>query len=174
MTTVVGIDLSLTSTGLVAAHSPSDFQTMIVGERGHAHDSVATTATRITALADRIAQWIPSCDLVVIEGPSYRSVSTSVWERAGAWYRVVCDLTARSIPVAVAPPASTKLWLTGHGGSGKAAMMAAASHYSGVNLSQNDIADAYALAMMGLDYLCGLGTESHQAVALMGVAWPER
>ena len=151
---VVGLDLSLTSTGIAVydiKHRTWRFDNpKTVGRR---QDTWAQQTRRVYKLAERICATVPRHSLVVVEGPSYNSVSTSVWERAALYYQLTIWLQDLEIPVAVAAPKTLKLWATGTGMAGKKSVQNVAEQFLGRKLANNDVADATILALMGMHRL---------------------
>lgn len=142
---VIGLDLSLASTGLADAAAG---RTMIVkagSRRGY----------------DRLrwirAQVMPACvdaSLVAVEGPSFRSSSTGEkghHERAGLWWFITEALNAADIPLVVVSPAGLKKYATGKGNASKDEVLLAASKRFPWFVGNNDQADALWLSTIGYD-----------------------
>jgi Holliday junction resolvasome RuvABC endonuclease subunit len=182
---VVGIDLSLTSTG-VAACDPDTGAMYAVAVRstGHANDPLTVKAARASAMAADIVAAVDACHpfLVVIESAYFNTGATdnSAHRRAGLWWMVVCELSGR-YPVAEVTPAGLKKFVTGSGSASKEAReMAVASRFGADVLgervgSADDRADAAGLAAMG-GYAAGYDTFDRTAArnaAVQAVQWPE-
>jgi Holliday junction resolvasome RuvABC endonuclease subunit len=149
---VLGIDLSLTGTGL-AATEPNGIgvRTITTKKYGPALEDQWQRLLYIDAEIHRAVDAAP--DLVLIEGPSYGSTGTGTWDRAGLWWLVVNGFLREDIPVAVVPPALVKKYATGKGNASKAAICStAAKRYERV-FATDDEADAFVLCAMGLDHL---------------------
>ncbi|GHJ11189.1 hypothetical protein TPA0907_55560 [Micromonospora humidisoli] len=166
---VLGIDLSLTSTGLAG---PGWTATIKPGAtlRGTARMSHVRTV-----LLDR---YLNGLDLVALEGPSYGNQGTGRQaghhERAGLWWVVRCMLDARGHPVAVVPPATLKRYATGKGNASKADVVLAVGRRFPWFDGGEDEADALVLAAMAADHLGHPLTPmpaAHRA-ALDAVQWP--
>lgn len=163
---VMGLDLSLTNTGVAA---------FIGGEFASSHriQSTKRGLERIRSIRENVIKDVRTADLVVMEGPSYGSRGQGQHERAGLWWIISDALEALGIPTAVAPPTTVKKYATGKGNAEKDKVLGSAyqrfSHFGG----NNDEADALWMAAMGTDYLIQKAyvPESHR-VALNGVAWP--
>lgn len=157
---VVGLDLSLTSTGV------SD------GITGYAYQTTgdAPTEARMWALMDRVegfvtcpAGWTRTrtrADAVVIEGAAFGAKGDAVDQLAGLRWIVRTRLYSLGIPFAVVTPSALKKYTTGDGRAGKPEMVRALNTRHGIDLTVHkvkegryDIADAYALAAMGYDWL---------------------
>lgn len=163
---VVGLDLSLTSTG-IASHDWAD--AIRPRDKGH---------LRLSWLRCEITDRVRMADLVVVEGPSYGSHGSSVHQLAGLWWIVVHDLWRRSIPTAVCPPAQRAMYATGSGNAGKGEVRTAVAERFGITCDgpgRYDKADAAAMAALGLDWLgypLADLPDSHRR-ALKGVKWPD-
>lgn len=151
---VVGVDLSLTSTGIAVYDiKPRWWRFGNPKTVGHRQDTWMQQTQRIYTLANLILGTISNHALVVVEGPSYNSVSTSVWERAALYYQLTIWLQELEIPIAVAAPKTLKLWATGTGMAGKKSVQNVAEQFVGRKLANNDVADATILALMGMHRL---------------------
>ncbi|MEV6105741.1 hypothetical protein AB0M28_13640 [Streptomyces sp. NPDC051940] len=163
---VVGLDLSLTSTG-IASHNWAD--AIRPKNRGH---------NRLWQLTTEIADRVKVADLVVVEGPSYGSQGNSVHQLAGLWWLVVHGLWRRRIPTAICPPAQRAMYATGNGRAGKGEVRTAVAEHFGIECDgpgRYDKADAAAMACLGLDWLGYPVAEmppEHRR-ALQGVQWPQ-
>lgn len=174
---VVGVDLSLQSTGLATA---TGVRTITSSGRDGAplrtrHARLVDITTRVVlAVSDAAA---PRTALVVIEGPSYNSKGGKTHERAGLWWMVVDELLSAGHLVAEVPPPTLKKFALGRGVGDKGAMVDAAArrlpHWT--TGGQNDAVDALWLRAMGMHRygvpLCSV-PKSH-AEALGAVAWPD-
>jgi crossover junction endodeoxyribonuclease RuvC len=167
---IVGLDLSLTSTG-----------TAFIGEKTWADRITPRTTSyqRLQTILTSVLALTADATLVVIEGPSFGSGTTSrqsgQHERGGLWWLVTYRLWHREIPFAVVPPATLKKYATGKGKATKDAVLAAAiRRYPNVSFDGNDQADALILAAMGADHLghpIATMPTAHRA-ALTAVKWP--
>jgi Holliday junction resolvasome RuvABC endonuclease subunit len=179
---VLGLDLSLTSTGVAAITSDGGTVSRIASKAKPG----ATLAQRGARLADLVEQitteasgWPvhPMPALVVVEGPSFgQARQGGQHDRAGLWWLVVAQLLDWHIPVAEVPPALCKKYATGKGNAGKDEVLAAViRRYPSVEVTGNDQADALVLAAMGADHL-GVPIVDMPAThrtALAKVAWPQ-
>lgn len=179
MTTVVGLDLSLTGTG-VAVVSMGTAATRTFGTKT-AGDELPARADRLTGLAGQIVQAVATAgpELVVIERPAYSSNSGSVTDRAGLWWLVVARLIrGLQLPVVDVVNNHAKMYGTGKGNAGKDLVLAEVVRRYGhlvPLIASNDEADALVLASMGYHHLTGhalvdLPQTHHRAIA--AVRWP--
>ncbi|MEV8623374.1 hypothetical protein [Streptomyces sp. NPDC051079] len=164
---VVGLDLSLTSTGIAG----TDWADVIKPRtRGH---------QRMSWLLMEILDRVKAADLIVVEGPSYKhGGEAGAHERAGMWWLVTHALWRRDMPVAVCPPAQRAMYATGKGNAGKGEVRDGVQQYFGVaceGAGRYDKADAVSMACLGAAWL-GYPVADLPAAhtrALTGVAWPE-
>lgn len=167
MTGVIGLDLSIASTGVARV----DGSTCLVkvptklrgGERlGNLREGLIVAVELHT---------IGYPDIAIVEGPSLGSPGIAGKLSNAEWRGVVlCWLHQSGIPVAIVPPLSLKQWATGNGLAKKEAMMAAATERGWENPSvkgADDLADAFLLRACGLAVIAG---EDHPALAK--VDWP--
>jgi crossover junction endodeoxyribonuclease RuvC len=163
---VIGLDLSLTSTG-------------VAGSAGWA-DRIRPAPTldlfiRLRIIRQRVMDYVRDADLVVVEGLAISRQTGQHLTRAGLWHLVMEQIDAHSIPWAEVSPTGLKRYATGKGNSPKDEVLAAVvRRFPTVEVRGNDEADALVLAAMGADHL-GVPIvtmpEAHRA-ALAKVAWP--
>ena len=182
MTVVVGLDLSLTRTGIASVYktgiaAPTWFVDSIPS-KGEKDANLRERHLRLDALTSGIRCEVidRSPSLVVIEGPALARVGGSNHDRSGLWWLVVNTLMAACVPVAVCPPKSRAKYATGNCNAGKDEVLLAVSRrYPQVSIRNNDEADALVLAAMGARHL-GCPVESSlpktHLAALPGVEWP--
>jgi crossover junction endodeoxyribonuclease RuvC len=168
---VLGLDLSLTSTG-AALHTGGETLTSRIRPPGGFRDHL-----RLSWLADKIAGLAQGIPLVIVEGPSYGSTTgqRGHHERAGLWWAITLRLWHDSVPFAVVPPAALKRYATGKGNAGKDDVLREVTKRFPWFTGGNDEADALILAAMGADHLGQPLTPmpaTHRA-ALDGVQWPD-
>lgn len=171
---IVGLDLSLTSTG-VASITDGDITVRRVQSKGRKDATLHERRDRLADLAAAITEHAQDATLVVIEGPSFgQHRQSGQHDRAGLWWLVV-DLLAEVTRVVEVPPASRSKYATGKGNASKDAVLAAVvRRYLAVDVTGNDEADALILAAMGARHL-GQPIDdmplTHTA-AMTKVAWP--
>jgi crossover junction endodeoxyribonuclease RuvC len=147
---VVGLDLSLTSTGVATITDPGTIEV----------EQLRTTATgyaRFDYLVERIGKAVRGATLVVIEGPAYAvpaAQAGKAHERAGLWHYVGFDLWFHGTPVAVVVPMGRAKYATGNGRANKVAVLSEMRRrFPHLLIPGDDAADALALAAMGARYL---------------------
>lgn len=160
MTTVCGLDLSLTSSGL--SRITWGLGT-VVTETWHRGVGGLTTITDpaercrvLHGLKVDIVEWASPCDLVVVEKLVPNPASRSTNERAALWYLVVSALVSRGVEVAEVHPSTLKVYATGRGDAKKPDMRAAArAAWPEVVTTCSDEDDALWLAGVGMHLLDG-------------------
>jgi len=179
---VVGLDLSLTGTGICRIES-ADGRTRVslkqVGEKGFKD---ATWSDRESRLRRTVRTIVETCviptnpDLIVIEAPAYSRTEGHAFDRAGLWWLVYTTLKDESIPVA--PVDNSKRALYGSGVSGKkdkeSVMASMVRRFPTLPITTNNEADALALACMGMRHLGKRIDAVPQASlkAMQGIKWP--
>lgn len=150
--TVVGLDLSLTGTG-VARIDDYGIHTTLIKLTGKKDDSLAMRAARLGILKHKIVDEIPEGAFVVIEQPAYSQTGGSQHDRSGLWWLVLDHLSGYHQVVEVVP-GTLKKYATGNGNAGKDNMLAAAiRRYPQAAAVDNNVADAVHLAAMGARFL---------------------
>lgn len=181
MSVVLGLDLSLTATGvaLVVDGKLTDGDT--VESKGKAKASLSQRAARLLGLHSSIIgiyeEFVP--DLVVIESPSYGSQVGQQHDRSGLWWLVTSALESSRVGlVATVTPNGRAKYATGKGNANKDAVLAAViRRYEprGWEIENNNVADAVVLAAMGSRHL-GEPVEASlpqdHLAAMDGAAWP--
>lgn len=162
---VVGLDLSITSTGVALA----DGSLATIGPPAKLGDR------RLVVLCDHLEgspMRIYAADLAVIEGPVVRSSAAVI---IGMVHGVVRSmLMGYGTPYAVVPPATLKKFATGKGNADKTAMALAAYKRAGVEFATDDECDAWWLRVAGLTALGHppFPLPAGQVAALDAVTWP--
>lgn len=186
MSRVMGLDLSLTATGLALVVDGEVVEATRIRTTGKKNDDLAARRARLNGgifqpVMEEAAAFVP--DLVVIESPSYGSKFGSPHDRSGLWWMVVDCLFDLGAPVGTVSPQGRAKYGTGKGNADKATVYAAAQKtYFDVELADDNVADAVLLAAMGSRYL-GKPVErtlsgrlsklsDKQLEALDGAAWP--
>jgi Holliday junction resolvasome RuvABC endonuclease subunit len=147
---VVGIDLSLNSTGVaIIAEHRAWTTTLIPKWEGHP----AKGHRRLQLIADKITEWCADADLILIEGAAF-GMPNQAFQMGGAWYVVTHALWNEGQPYVVVPPACIKKYATGKGNAKKDLVgYEAVRRFPSVMMTTNDEADALWLAHMGCDWL---------------------
>lgn len=158
---VVGLDLSLTSTGIAALDvGGGALFTHAVRSKGTKADRLPQNTARLRDLAGRITAAVRRVDpdLVVVESALFSShQDSSAHRRAGLWWLVVDTLDA-AYPVVAAAPTTVKKFATGKGNADKSAVLLAVARRWGEDVlpdARGDRADAAVLAALGAYRLGG-------------------
>lgn len=170
MIRVVGLDLSLRSTGIARVTvDGGDVRTYTttVGRPAEARATLVQRWHRLDATRDAIVdEVIPpvfdraACrdypDLVVMEGPAFSSASNAGGEDlTGLRWLVLDALLVADLTVVVVAPTTLKAYATGDGRASKAHVVAAVRKHYGDRFTLptghavEDVCDAIALAAMG-------------------------
>lgn len=170
---MLGLDLSLTASAV--ASSAGWVEVMgLPGQRTATYDE---RLYRVHDVVDKVTGHIGlDADLVVLEGPSYRSADPSAFDRAYLWWRVYGYCARRELPVAVVTPSQRALYATGKGNAGKGAVIDAVARRWPAYATKGDdnAADAVTLLAAGLDWLghpLAKMPATHRR-ALETVSWP--
>lgn len=159
---VVGLDLSLTATGIAIADGTT-----------HTITSKAPGDRRLVDILDVVAKATSDAALVVIEDLPTNAKGAGITGMVHGAVRV--SLLRAFVPYALIPPASLKKYATGVGNCGKTAMAIAALKRHGREIPDEDQCDAWWLRAAGLDHLghpLAPMPATHRA-ALDKVAWPD-
>lgn len=171
---VVGVDLSLTGTGVATAAG-----VRTIGSTGRAGASLRARHARLTNLATEVRRAVNDATdrmaLVVIEAPAFSRTTGHQHDRSGAWWLLVDLLLSDGhLVVEVAPTCRAK-YATGKGNAGKAAVVSAVSHRYGQVFVDDNTADAFVLRAMGCHRYGSplVPVPKAHAAALDAVAWPD-
>ncbi|TWS23183.1 hypothetical protein FK268_12755 [Tsukamurella sputi] len=152
MTTVVGLDLSLTGTG-VAVITPLGAEVHRIASTGRRGATLAERHARLIRLRNATLKHVVvnDADLVLVEGPAYGiRAQEGRHDMAGYWWLVMAALQHTGRTVVEVPPTTRAKWATDKGNAPKAAVVAAvAKLWPDVTLVSDDCADALALASIG-------------------------
>ena len=154
---VVGLDLSLTATGVCiidggvpdtfTVHSSVDPERTVLSLIGRCNSIVDGIASQIVAVADDA--------LFVVEGLSMHSKSSSLDRIFASWYLILGELHHRyGQEAAVVAPTQRAKYASGKGNASKdTVLLAVAARYPSVGVTDNNQADALVLAAMGARHL---------------------
>jgi crossover junction endodeoxyribonuclease RuvC len=180
VTVVVGLDLSLTATGVawIELGAPPAVRMFEIGRDGGNKDPLATRFTRLRGTAGEVIAPCLGADLVVVEQAAFGSSTGHVTDRAGLWWLIVGRLMALGIPVVEVRIAERCTYTTGKGRANKDAIVATvARRYDTIPLTEltNNTADALILAAMGaraLGHPIEVSLPKTHLVAMAKVDWP--
>lgn len=178
MTTILGIDLSLTRTGIAILDGDGIAVTHITskGRTGATPTESAARLDRLCTELGRLLDGLGTIALVAIEAPAMAHANAGTSLLNGLWWSFVRELWARGLPVAAIPPTSLKTYATGKGNAGKdEVLLSVARRFPSVSIETNDQADAVVLAAMGWHHAIGQSWVELPAThtrALAKVQWP--
>jgi Holliday junction resolvasome RuvABC endonuclease subunit len=161
MAVVVGIDVSLTSTGIAVADAGRIVHTRAIRTKALPKEQKADLGAicrRILSVLDAVQGTVLAYRpaLVVIEAPSHGSRFGSPHERSGLWWLIVSWLEDRATDVAQVAPTARAKYGTGRGNADKEQVHKAVQTNYGTDdlpIKTNDEADAVLLAAMGARHL---------------------
>ena len=145
---VVGVDLSLTGTGVAVS---TGFVTTVKSKP--TDDDIASRYLRLEGIVQRVVAVTPyDTALVVLEAPAYASKGGHAHDRSGLWWLLV-DRLARARPqaaiVEIAPTSRAK-YATGKGKASKEeVLLAVERRFGGWMVGNNNEADAVVLCAAG-------------------------
>ena len=165
---VIGLDLSLTCTGVAGVGWTDRIRTKLRGDE------------RLAYLEDQVISYIRPADLVAMEGPSYGHSGPRYHEDlAGLRVLVRRYCHRQQIPYAIVPPSNLKQYTAGRGNATKGEVRSAVADRYGVHTEgpgRYDMADAYGVLAAASDWVgqsLGLVPERNSK-ALDGCQWPDR
>lgn len=153
-TYVVGLDISLASTGIAKVFIDGSAHVRTVESGGKRDATLADRANRIRTVAEEVCRHIVPVRYgdtvqILIESPAYGLPGGSVWDRAGLWWAVVLRLHTFGLEVNHAAAGTVKKWITGSGSS-KVGKNTVGVHvgrlFPDVEIGNDDEADALAMA----------------------------
>ncbi len=181
---VVGVDTSLSSTG-VAAWKLADDGPFLLGAEAITVPAVpgatiTDRAQRVKRISREVDLWTRHVNaLLVIEGlaPSRAHNGGRDSDLAHLWWTIVSRHTARvdfNCLVAVATPGGVKKWATGNGAADKAAVASAITRLvPQADVTTSDVSDALALSLIG-QHLLGWRPDlanQYRTDAITKIAW---
>lgn len=162
---VVGLDLSLTSTGYAHIHHTPNQTTAVTlktitssptpkprDTNGKPQPQTLTDReTRLTKLRATIVGLCRDADLICIEGPSFASNNAGTWDRSGLWWLIVTGLARIGVPVCEVAPNTVKKFACDKGNGSKTDVAAGITRMWPEQYPHGDDQhDALALASIGL------------------------
>jgi Holliday junction resolvasome RuvABC endonuclease subunit len=176
---ILGVDPSITSTGLAILEGTTPVWRYHWGIDGHNTDGTVRRNQNIRAVASHIGKVLATqqFDFASIEGRAHGARYGNPGEREALRQAIIGTLDVRKIPMAFVNPSTRALWVTGNGRAEKSEVLAAVrSWWPGKYIANDDEADAMVLALM---LAMKLGepmpfevTQRHRG-GLEKVEWPE-
>jgi hypothetical protein len=165
---IVGVDLSLTSTGI--ADDSGAWVIKVVLQKNAPEWQRTERLRRMARLVDRACR---GADIVVMEGPSYASPYGV--HALGELHGVVkVCLFQRGTPYVPIPPKKRAKYATDDGNAGKVKVATAAVR-DGADIYHDDSADAWWLRHMGLAHYLNHDeiAPKYRRTVLESLTWPE-
>lgn len=155
MTRILGVDPSLTGTGLALLDTDDHLVIPVetITTKGAKDATLDDRRHRLLDITERIvyAAVMHKSDLAVIEAPSLgQARQGGVLDRHGLWWLVITRLAEARVPVTPVAPTVRAKYATGRGNAGKdEVLLAVAKRYPHVDVQNNNEADALVLAAIG-------------------------
>lgn len=175
MTRVLGLDLSLTATGVAWEGGTA----VISFKKLRGMERIDAILQALSDYVDTAVHGRGATDVVVLEGYSFGSQGRAVYDIAELGGCVRFALYERSLPYVEIAPQSLKKFATGKGNVGKDEVLAAAIRRFGFAGTNNNEADAWILYKMGDSHyadphsVVGARVTDYQREALAKVEWPD-
>lgn len=145
---VVGLDLSLSATGIATASGE-----LVTVRSTPDLDTIAARCERLVQLLGAILEHVQGDDVVVLEGPAYsQQAQAGVHLRAGLWWTVAGALAPTNELIEVSPSALKK-FATGRGNATKPDMRMALYQRADLDVRDDNQVDAWWLRQLGLHLL---------------------
>ena len=157
----MGIDPSLTATGLASSSTDGARRAGRVGRKGVLALPLHDRIVAILLLADQIEEWIVASGpaLAVMEAPDVSHGYGGLVERIELGWEIMRRLRALEVPLVLVPSAILKAYATGKGGgpttSKRHIVAAVATYWPEYATRDNNECDAAVLAEIGMDWLTG-------------------
>lgn len=181
----VGLDISLTSTGIAVIEDGTVTELYRVQSKGPANATLVDRQKRLHRIRLAVCEATQAADLVAVESPAYSSTTGHMHDRSGLWWMVMdwlltgADLDSPGFarPVVQVSPAQLKKYATGKGNAAKDFVLAAViRRYPNADVTGHDEADALVLAAMASRHL-GQPLEESLPIphleTLDKIRWPE-
>lgn len=153
---IVGLDLSLTGTGVIVLKEGKLDCQQLIKSKPPADKSYLTETRRLMKIRDQIAEIVDNKKpvLAVIEGMAFSIRSTTaLTQLSGLNYMTREMLIERNIPFIIVAPTSLKKFVTGSGAAKKDVMLLETFKRYGISFADDNLADSHALARCGLALL---------------------
>lgn len=151
----LGVDLSLTNTGLVVLNSTGIIKQKLIkskplGEKPT--DELIRIKKIIEDIEEFVSEYYPS--VVCIEGLAFMAKNTTALVQLSALnYMTRSMLNEYNIPFVIVAPTTLKKFVTGKGNSDKEVLMMMVYRDYNEQLLDNNIVDAFALSLIGMSLL---------------------
>lgn len=160
----IGLDLSLTSTGVALASRSYATEKMLVTTRAIKSEPAPAAERTPNVRARRIGTIIRDVeadvrftrpDIAVVESPvpNRRMKSAMLLERGALYWGVLAMLDRYKVEIVEAAPKERALYATGDGAAGKLSVARAMMDEGAGEFATDDESDAYVLALIGMRLL---------------------
>ncbi len=152
MSVIVGLDLSLTGTGVVVLDDGSITAKKLIKTKPSGNDPKAETE-RLLTIKEQIKEVIEQVKpkLVLIEGLAFSARnSTALVQLSGLNYLVREYLVLSKIPFVIVAPTTLKKFIMGKGAGPKELMLLETYKRYGISFLDNNLCDAFGLTQCGL------------------------
>lgn len=121
MVSVMGLDISQTSTGIAKITDSGGMWVASAGLAGRANDGLQARSDRLDKTKAMVLEYFPSADPceVLVEDLMMPSGTGNKLDRSALWWFVVNGIIRRGYTVSVASPGTLKKWATGKGTADK-------------------------------------------------------
>ena len=143
----VGVDLSLSETGLVVL----DKTFKILQQELIATYPTTNIESRILEIKDRLTKFFNKDSIIYLEGLSFGSRGQSMLELAGLHYLIRAHLYQSNFYYKPIPPTTVKKFITGKGNCKKELMLLKVYKKFGIEFNNNNLCDAYSLARLAAE-----------------------
>jgi crossover junction endodeoxyribonuclease RuvC len=169
---IIGIDPSLTGTGVVAL-STDDLYTELIKSKPSGEKPI-DELLRIKKIVCKVMDFIQKYDgikLVVMEALAMNSRNSSaLTQLSGLNYLLRNELYEKTLPFIIVAPTSLKKFITGKGNCPKELILMEVYKHYGKEFRDNNLADAYGLAKTGealLDKNIKLNKQQQEVINLL-------
>jgi len=146
MKNFVGVDLSLTETGLVVL----DRNFKILQQILVSTNPTVNIECRISEIKESIWKFFNKDSVIYIEGLSFGSRGGKMLELGGLHYYIRTHLYLTGFDFKTVPPTSLKKFITGKGNCKKELMLLKVYKKFGIEFDNNNLCDAYSLARLAV------------------------
>jgi Holliday junction resolvasome RuvABC endonuclease subunit len=153
---VLGLDPSLTGTGMAALHYHNGRWVGITASRGRPGkrgESLEVRDRRQQEILEHLyGANLDGLDVAGVESPAFGAPGGSTWDRAGLWWRLVHSLIHHRVPVVQVTSGQRQKFAVGRAHSAKNPVdkadvaMAAAKMWPDIEIRGNNAADALVIA----------------------------
>lgn len=148
----IGVDLSLTGTGIVILNNDGEITTKRIIKTLPSNGSIDARISNIkNIIHELITPNDKDNDVWYVEGLSYQSKGRGMLNLAGLHYVITVMLFDHNAEYKEIPPSTLKKWATGKGNSKKELMILHAYKRWGIEFSDNNLCDAFMLARMAYE-----------------------